>query len=93
MPVEFQDFGSKIRRSAAKGLRCERVEQFCVRLIVEPVLAGARHFTSVKIVVWQIRMAGTYLSEQLPVTFQSRVEAGFEHAFRFRRRRPELQHF
>ena len=62
MPVEFQEFGPKLRRSAAKVLLGERVEQFCLRLIVEPIFSGPRYRTGVKIVVWQVRLAGVYLA-------------------------------
>ena len=40
MPVEFQEFGPKLRRSATKVLLRERVQQLCVRLIVEPIFSG-----------------------------------------------------
>ena len=58
MPVEFQECGTKLRRSAGKILLGERVEQLCVRLIVEAILSGAGYSTGVKIVVWQVRLAG-----------------------------------
>lgn len=92
MSEEFQEFGPKLLRSTIKVLLCERVEQFCLRLIVEPIFAGTRHSASVKIVVGQVQMAGGFLVKQVPVALQARVEAGFEHAFRLGRRRPELQH-
>jgi hypothetical protein len=61
MPIEFQEFGPKLRRSATKVLFGERVEQLRVRLIVEPIFSRACDCTGVKIVVWQVRLAGVYL--------------------------------
>jgi hypothetical protein len=40
MPVEFQEFGPKLRRDATKVLLGECVEQLRVRLIVEPNFPG-----------------------------------------------------
>src|SRR5271167_2902866 len=90
---EFQKLRSKLRRSTSKVLLCERVEQLCVRLIVEPIFSGTRDLTGVKIVVWQGRLASAHLAKQLPVAIQGSVEAGFKHALCLRGRRSELQHF
>src|ERR1700680_2942494 len=62
VPVEFQHFSAKVWRSATKVLFCERVEQLCVRLIIEPILSGPSYLTGVKIVVWQVHLAGAYLA-------------------------------
>src|SRR5271167_77803 len=58
MCEEFQEFGPNPRRSTTKVLPCERVEQVCVRLIVEPIFSGTRCFTGVKIVVRHLRLPG-----------------------------------
>ena len=68
MPVEFQEFGPNLRRSTSKVLLRERVEQLCVRLIVEPIFSGPRCFTGVKIVVWQVRLTGFRLADDTPGT-------------------------
>jgi hypothetical protein len=39
----------------------ECVEQLRVRFIVEPIFSPAYDCTGVKIVVWQLRLAGVYL--------------------------------
>ena len=62
MPEEFQKLGPHLRRSSPEILLCQRVEQLGVRLIVESIFARPRYFTGVKIVVGQVRLAGTYLA-------------------------------
>ena len=44
MPKEFQKFGPNLRRSAAEILFCQRVEQLCMRLIVEAILSRPGYF-------------------------------------------------
>jgi hypothetical protein len=61
MPVNFQDFGPKLRRSIAKVLFCWRIERPCVRVVFEPMLSGLRYCTGVRIIVRQARLAGFYL--------------------------------
>ena len=78
MPKEFQEYGPNLRRSASEILLRQRVEQLCMRLIVEPIFSGPRYFTGIKIVVGQVRLASAYVAEQLSVAIQSRVEARFK---------------
>ena len=58
MPKEFQKLGPNLGRSAVEILLRQRVEQFCLRLIVELIFSRPRYFTGVKIVVGQVRLAG-----------------------------------
>ena len=62
MPKEFQKFGPNLRRSTTEILLRQRVEQLCMRLIVEPIFSRPGYFTGVKIVVGQVRLAGAYLA-------------------------------
>ena len=54
MPKEFQEYGPNLRRSASEILLRQRVEQLCMRLIVEPIFSRPRYFTGVKIVVGSV---------------------------------------
>ena len=78
MSIEFQQFGPDLQRSTTEILLRQGVEQLCMRLIVESIYAGPRYCTGVKILVGQVRLAGTYLGQQLSVAIQSRVEARLE---------------
>ena len=62
MPIEFQEFGPKLRRSTGKVLLGECVEQLCVRLIVEAIFSGTRCRTGIKIVVRQVRLTSAHLA-------------------------------
>ena len=86
MPKEFQEFSPSLGRNTTEILLCQRVEQLCMRLIVESIFPGTRYLSGVKIVVRQVWLARAYLAEELSVAIQSRVEARFEHSFRLRRR-------
>ena len=77
MPKEFHKFIPHLRRSTAEILLRQRVEQLCMRLIVEPIFPRTRYFAGVKIVVRQGRLARAYLAQQISVAIQSRVEARF----------------
>ena len=61
MPIEFQKLSPNLRRSTTKILLRQRVQQLCMRLIVEPIYSRPRYFTGVKILVGQVRLAGAYL--------------------------------
>ena len=62
MPEEFQKFGSHFGRSATEILLGQRVEQFCLGLIVESIFSRPGDFAGIKIVVGQIQPAGADLS-------------------------------
>ena len=61
MPIEFQKLSPNLQRSTTKTLLRQRVQQLCMRLIVEPIYSRPRYCTSVKILVGQVWLAGTYL--------------------------------
>ena len=61
MPIEFQKLSPNLQRSPPKTLLRQRVQQLCMRLIVEPIYSRPRYCPSVKIVVGQVWLAGTYL--------------------------------
>ena len=78
MPIELQKLSPDLRRSATEILLRQRVQQLCMRLIVELIYSRPRYCTRVKIVVGQVGRAGTDLEQQLSVAIQSSVEARFE---------------
>src|ERR1035441_3548966 len=78
MPKEFQKLSPNLQRSTTEILLRQRVEQLCMRLIVEPIYSRPRDCTGVKILVGQVRLAGTHLGQQLSVAIQRRVEARLE---------------
>ena len=61
MSIEFQKLGPNLQRSTTEILLRQRVEQLCMRLIVEPIFSRPRYCTGVKIFVGQVQLAGTYL--------------------------------
>ena len=61
MPIEFQKLSPNLERSTAETLLRQRVQQLCMRLIVEPIYSRPRYCTGVKIFVGQVWLAGTYL--------------------------------
>ena len=92
MPKEFQELSPNFQRSNPEILLGQRVEQLCMRLIVEPIYSRPRDCPGVKILVGQVRSACTHLGQQLSVAIQRGVEARLEQFFRRRRRCFELQH-
>ena len=78
MSIEFQKLSPNLERSTTETLLRQRVQQLCMRLIVEPIYSWPRYCTGVKILVGQVWLAGTYLGQQLSVAIQSRVEARLE---------------
>ena len=51
MPIEFQKLSPNLQRSAPETLLRQRVQQLCMRLIVEPIFSRPRYCTGVKIFV------------------------------------------
>ena len=61
MSIEFQKLSPNLERSTTETLLRQRVQQLCMRLIVEPIFSRTRYCTGVKIFVGQVWLAGTYL--------------------------------
>ena len=61
MPIEFQKLSPNLERGTAETLLRQRVQQLCMRLIVEPIFSRPRYCAGVKILVGQVRLASTYL--------------------------------
>ena len=51
MPIEFQKLSPNLQRSTTKILLRQRVQQPCMRLIVEPIFSRPRYCTDVKVLV------------------------------------------
>ena len=60
MPIEFQKLSPNLQRSTPKTLLRQRIQQLCLRLIVEPIYSRPRYCTRVKIDVGQVWLAVTY---------------------------------
>ena len=78
MSIEFQKLSPNLQRSATKPLLRQRIQQLCMRLVVEPIFSRPRYYTGVKVLVGQVQLAGRYLGKQLSVAIERRVEACLE---------------
>src|SRR5260370_30135915 len=62
-----------------------------MRFIVQSIFSGTGVLANVEIVIRQVQLAFTNVRQELTITVERGIEAGFKHLFGLGRRRPELQ--